>query len=285
MSILVGGVRGPWLKMTDWTPEDIPWDRFQPDLVDPDLVKLVKAASMVESNAPQYAAYLCNVFHNDPNFNVLAKEWAAAELQHGRMLGRWAALADPGFDYEKSFRTFTTGFHISADAEKSVRGSLAGELLARCVVETGTSSHYTALRQATREPVLQVLCGRIAADEFRHYKTFYELSKNFMLGEKLNFKERLRVVAGRVMESDDDELAYAYYAANQAGQPYKRMDSNRSYARRAYPLYPRALVDRMGAMLLKLLGIAPRGFVSRLLGFMGHRFLQQRAKKYARQGY
>jgi hypothetical protein len=271
--------------MTNWRPGDIPWGAFQPKLVDPDLVALVKAASMVESNAPQYAKYLCNVFHNDPDFNILATDWAAAEVQHGQTLGRWAALADPGFNYEKSFETFTAGFHIAADAERSVRGSLAGEMLARCVVETGTSSHYTAIRWATREPVLQYLCARIAADETRHYKTFYELSKRYMETEKLDLHERLRVVAGRVMESDDDELAYAYYAANKTGSSYCRKESNRSYARRAYPLYPRDLVDRMGAMLLQLIGLPPRGVLNRLLGFLGHRFLQGRAKAYARKGY
>ncbi len=51
-----------------WTLEDIPWDRFDPSKVDPDLLRLAKAASLVEYNGGDYAAYLCNVFPDDPEF-------------------------------------------------------------------------------------------------------------------------------------------------------------------------------------------------------------------------
>ena len=56
----------------------------------------------------------------------------------------------------------------------SIRGSKRGEMIARCVVESGTSSYYSAIRDATDEPVLKEIAGRIAADEYRHYKLFYE---------------------------------------------------------------------------------------------------------------
>ena len=56
----------------------------------------------------------------------------------------------------------------------SRRGSRAGELVARCVVEIGTSAYYTALREAAQEPVLQEICRHIAADELRHYRLFYK---------------------------------------------------------------------------------------------------------------
>ena len=57
----------------------------------------------------------------------------------------------------------------------SVRGSRRGEMIARCVVESGTSSLYSAIRDASEEPVLKEIAGRIAADEYRHYKLFYEI--------------------------------------------------------------------------------------------------------------
>ena len=52
---------------THWSVDDIPWDDFRADLVDKELVKIVKAAALVESNADDYASYLCNVFHGDPD--------------------------------------------------------------------------------------------------------------------------------------------------------------------------------------------------------------------------
>ena len=45
--------------------------------------------------------------------------------------------------------------------------------MARCVVESGTSSMYSALRDSTDEPVLKAICHRIAGDEFRHFRLFY----------------------------------------------------------------------------------------------------------------
>ncbi len=272
-----------WMTMSNWTPGDIAWDRFEPSLVDPDILKLVKAASMVEYNAREYAAYLSKVFAGDAAFQALALEWAESEVQHGQTLGRWAKLADRDFDHEASFKRFKDGFHVPVDAERSVRGSLTGELLARCVVETGTSSHYTAIREATREPVLRDLLARIAADELRHYKAFYELSKRYLEKERIGLAGRIRVVAGRVAESQDDELAYAYYAANGAEGPFDRKRYNRAYARRAYPLYQPYLVERICAMLFKIVGLRPHG---RLNGFVArrlHGFMQSQARRLAKQ--
>ena len=143
--------------MKHWTLDDIPWDRFDAARVDPEALRVVKAASMVESNGGDYATYLCNVFRDDPEFQLAARAWAEEEVQHGRALARWAALADPGFDFADSFKRFTDGYRLPLEAAGSVRGSRTGELVARCVVETGTSSFYTALKEATEEPVLKLI--------------------------------------------------------------------------------------------------------------------------------
>ena len=271
----------PWTAMKLWTPDDIPWHRFDRSRVDLDLVRLVKAASMVEHNAPDYATYLCNVFHDDPEFQKLAWAWAEEEVRHGRALGRWASLADPDFDFEARFKRYTEGFRVPIDVSESVRGSRTGELLARCVVETGTSSHYTAIRRATGEPVLHELCRRIAADELRHYKTFYELSKRYLAKEGIGLGNRLRVVAGRVIEIQDDELAYAYYAANGGEGPFNLKRSNQAYVRRAYPIYQPDIVERIIAMLFKIVGLKPHGRLNRFLGKRAHCFMQSRARRLA----
>ena len=146
-----------------WTLDDIPWQEFRADKVDPELLKVVKAASMVEFNGGDYATYLCNVFADDPEFQAAAKAWAEEEVQHGRALAKWARLADPSFDFEACFQRFTEGYRIPVEADSSVRGSRAGELVARCIVEVGTSSYYSALGEATDEPVLKAVCRNIAA--------------------------------------------------------------------------------------------------------------------------
>jgi len=141
--------------MSHWTLDDVPWQAFDPAKVDPETVRIVKAAGLVEFNGHEYVRYLCNVFNDDPAFQKEAENWGVEEVQHGAALGRWAALADPSFDFPAAFQRFIDGYKLQTDVTASVRGSRAGELIARCIVETGTSSYYTALAEATDEPVLK----------------------------------------------------------------------------------------------------------------------------------
>src|SRR5690348_8940046 len=140
--------------MGSWTLDDIPWGSFDRSRVDPDLLRIVKAASLVEYNGAAYANHLCRMFSDDPEFQAAAGRWGAEETQHGEALARWAALADPDFDFAAAFARFQAGYHVDFDADTSRRGSRSGEMIARCIVEIGTSSYYTALKEATAEPVL-----------------------------------------------------------------------------------------------------------------------------------
>jgi hypothetical protein len=270
--------------MKHWTLDDIPWDRFDASRVDPELVKIVKAASMVEGNGGDYAKYLCSVFHDDPEFQAVARSWGAEEIQHGLALGRWAAMADPSFDFEACFKRFTDGFPIEVDAAKSIRGSRAGELVARCIVETGTSSYYTALTEAAEEPVLKEICRNIAADEFRHYKLFYDHLKRYLEKERIGPWRRFLVAFGRLAESEDDELAYAYYAANEPHARYERKRFIRAYARRAYPVYKPRHVERGIGMVLKAIGLTANGRLKDFLSRWAYRFLRFRCQRLARAG-
>mgnify|MGYP005854477901 CR=1 FL=1 len=49
-----------------WTLDDIDWAAFDASKVDRDLLETVKAASLVEANAPDYVTYLKSVFEDDP---------------------------------------------------------------------------------------------------------------------------------------------------------------------------------------------------------------------------
>ena len=260
-----------------WTLSDIPWSEFDPSKVDADILKIVKAASMVEYNGADYAAYLCNVFAADPQFQAAAKNWAQEEIQHGAALAEWAHRADPSFDFDARFRRFVEGYRIPVEAEHSVRGSRAGELVARCIVEVGTSSYYTALAEATHEPVLKHICRRIAADELRHYKLFYGHLKRYLVKERIGRLRRFLVAAGRIGESEDDELAYAYYAANAENEPYDRKRWARAYLSRAFVCYRPDHVRRAVAMTFKAAGLKPHGRLARWTSAVSYRLLRMRA--------
>jgi len=268
--------------MGAWTLDDIPWHRFDPARVDAGLVSIAKAASLVEHNGAAYARHLCLVFADDPEFQQTARQWGEEEVQHGRALARWATLADPRFDFDAAFARFQDGFRIDFDSDRSRRGSRSGEMVARCVVEIGTSSYYTALREAAREPVLQEICRRIAADELRHYRLFYKQLERCLGRERLGRMGRLRVAVGRIAESEDDELAYAYHAANQPDRPYDRRQCSRAYAGRVLALYRPHHVERGVAMVLKAVGLTPNGRLGLVVSGLAWRAMRYRAARLAK---
>ncbi len=243
-----------------WGLDDVDWRGFQADKVDADLLAIVKTAAIVEANAADYVTYLEGVFEGDAAFCAAARQWGAEERQHGAALARWARLADPQFDFDLALATFRGCFHIPPGDGGSIRGSRAGELVARQVVETGTSSFYSAIRDAAREPVLAEIAGRIAADEFRHYKLFADHARRY---PPLGRAEAAKVAVGRFAEASDEELGWAWYAAVLAARQPSTTPDPRAYARRynalVARLYRRRHVESGVRMLLRAVGLRPRG--------------------------
>lgn len=251
-----------------WTLDDIDWGAFRPDLVAPQFLAIAKTASVVEHNGNHYADYLYKVFPDDAELREAIKYWALEEVQHGQALGKWAEMADSHFSFDQAFKDFADGYKLPMDIDASVRGSRAGELIARCIVETGTSSFYTAIADQCEEPVLKQISRKIAADEFRHYKLFYDYLKPYQEKEKLSKWERFKIVFGRIAESSDDELSYAYYISNRKEGAYSRKKAAKEYADLTYSLYRPHHVEKVVSMAMKPAGFKPQGLLSRLFIFM-----------------
>jgi len=266
-----------------WGPDDIAWDRFDPAGVEPWMVDAIKSAALVEYNAPDYVSYLKRIFP-DPNFHPTIEQWGREESQHGKVLGRWAEMADPNFKLEEAFARFRAGYrpaHFESDDTTSVRGSVRGEMIARCVVESGTSSYYTAIKEATAEPVLQEIAGRIAADEFRHYRLFYETLKTRQEPD-LPFWRKLTIALGRITEADDDEISYSHYCATVpadqiAAKPYDRRTSSRSQFGLTLRIYRKRHIQKLTQMIAKAVGADPQGGVVKLAGAAIWQLLRMRA--------
>jgi len=253
--------------VTNWTLSDINWAAFDAARVDRDVLSAVKAAALVEYNSRDYVAYLKRVFDAGSPIVAHLEQWGEEEAQHGLALGRWAEMADPAFDFHKAFARFQAGYSLPQSNKVSVRGSRSGELISRCVVESGTSSYYTAMKEATEEPVLAEIAGLIAADEFRHYQLFYTNLQTCLAEERLPLWTRARVALGRFLEAEDDELAYAYYCANveEGTAEYHRKTYSKAYERVALNLYRRKHFQRMVAMALKAVGLNPNGWFAETL--------------------
>jgi rubrerythrin len=266
-----------------WTLDDIPWDRFDASKAEPWMITAIKGAALVEFNAPDYVSYLKRVFH-DAKTQALIEQWGKEESQHGRALGRWAEMADPTFNLKETFERFREGYrpiHFTGAEEGSIRGSKRGEMISRCVVESGTSSYYSAIRDTADEPVLKEIAGRIAADEYRHYKLFYE-TMNAQDEKDLPFWKKLIVAVGRINESDDDELSYAYYCAAvsksaEAATPYVRAQYAKASYKTILRIYHRHHVQKLTQMVSKAVGADPQGRLTKAAGGLLWRMLRVRA--------
>ena len=268
-----------------WSLDDVAWERFDASKVDPWMLTAIKAAALVEFNAPDYVTYLKRVFKDaGPEMLAAIEEWGREENQHGRALGRWAELADPTFKLDETFARFHQGYrpeHFAQAGDVSVRGSRRGEMIARCVVESGTSTYYTAIKEATGEPVLKEIAGRIAADEFRHYKLFFETFHK-QDERDLPLWQKARIALGRVAESDDDELAYAYYCASvprdrEMVLPYDRARSANATFWTLLRIYRRHHIVRLAQMVLKAVGLNPQGPLAKAAGGLMWQLFRVRA--------
>ena len=268
-----------------WTLDEVHWDWFDPSRVDPRLLAAVKAAALVEYNAPDYVNYLKRVFAGASAETIASIElWGVEESQHGKALGRYAEMADPSFKLEEAFARFRGGYKVPyfhGDGTESVRGSRRGEMISRCVVESGTSSYYSAMRDASEEPLLREIAGRIAADEYRHYKLFYD-TLHAQPEPDLGFFKKLWIAVGRVRESDDDELAFAYYCANvkpeeEASKPYDRKIYSQISSANGAAIYNRKHIQKLVQMVVKAIGADPHGWLAELAGSLVWRRLQKNA--------
>ena len=272
--------------MSRWTLDDIEWDRIDGSAVDADLLAVVKTAALVEANAADYVTYLSDVFAGDAAFLAAIEGWGREEEQHGAALGRWAGLADPGFDFAAALAAFRANYQIPQNVTQSIRGSRTGELVARQVVETGTSSFYSAIRDATDEPVLKAIASRIAADEFAHYRLFQTHFARYHAVAPLPLPTRLHVAATRFAEAEDDELGQAWFAANvlphDRHADYAARDYPHEYWRRAVQLYRRPHIDNAVRMMLRAVALRPNGALFRMGSAAIWRLTQWRASMLAK---
>ena len=265
-----------------WNLDDIQWQRLVPEAVDAGLLAAVKTAALVEANSVDYVTYLHNVFAGDSNFLDAVSRWGDEEAQHGAALGRWTELIDPSFNFDACLARFREGYRIPIDTSHSIRGSAAGELLARCVVESGTCSFYAAMRDYTREPVLRQICHRITQDEAHHYRLFKTHYARYAERARIGLLGRVKIALGRVGETNDDELAYAYYCANLgAGDdvpPYDRLRCAGAAQGLANRMYRIAHVRALVHMIANALGLKPGRRSIRVSGRLGWWWLQVRAR-------
>jgi len=245
-----------------WSMEAIRYRDIARDAVEDDtlLFQIVASASFVEITSDLYTENLIEYFRDDPELvDWLAHHWEPEELQHGAALKRYVETVWPDFDWQRAYVGFFAEYSRCCSLE-NLAPTRALEMVARCVVETGTASFYRMLAEAAPEPILRQIAGNIAADEVRHYKNFYYFFRRYRASEHPGRTAVLKTLWDRAQEVDTEDAYIAFkhvFLVSNPGAEFRPADYEtfragvRRIGRTYFP-YGMAL-----KMFLKPLNLAP----------------------------
>src|SRR6185437_7119457 len=256
-SVVKGRVGG-----ADWSVEDIAYDSIDASLIhdNTELFYLLAAASFVEITSDLYTKNLIEFFQGDAEIeNWLANFWEHEEVQHGMALKRYVQAVWPEFEWEGAYRGFFNEYGRACTMD-ALAENHALEMVARCVVEPGTSSFYRTLSEAAPEPVLKQITANISSDEVRHYKHFYRYFRDYNDRERPGRVAILRQLWKRStdVQAEDAYIAFKHvFLVRNPGEPFTQETydafraSFRRIGRAAFP-YEMAV-----KMILKPLDLSP----------------------------
>ncbi|UDG82482.1 ferritin-like domain-containing protein [Candidatus Vallotia cooleyia] len=194
-----------------WRIEDIDLSRIDRSCaaINEDLLLLLCAASFIESGSDLYTSNLSTFFDGDQEvFGWLNQHWEHEELQHGRALKAYINYVWPEFDWNLAFERFFDEYSKTCSIE-GLEKTRALEMVARCVVETGTATLYRAINEFSDELVLREITNNICTDEVRHYKYFFRFFKKY---NQIEDNSRFTVLGALIrrmkeIKNEDSEIA------------------------------------------------------------------------------
>lgn len=210
-----------------WDYRDLPYERINTESMagEEAMLYFLATASFVEITTDIYTRNLIEYFAGDEEVEQwLADGWEPEEMQHGHALKRYVQTAWPDFDWEAAYDAFIAEYRECCQAE-FLGPTPALEMARRCVVETGTCSYYTMIRNLSPCPVLRELSGNIRTDEAGHYKHFHDYFKRYRQAEKPSRTAITKALWGRIREIDGEDayLAYKYvWKARHPDEAFKR---------------------------------------------------------------
>lgn len=204
-------------KTQHWRLEDIDFSAIQTELVhdNPFLFLTLACASFVEILAETYADNLIQHYQGDAEItDWLRNNWQRDEVRHGQALKAYVQAVWPRFNWEKAYQAFHVQYSALCTVEQ-LEQHKALELIARCVVETGTSSFYRALQSYAQEPVLRQLLGKIKSDETTHYAHFRRYFESYNRQEKHRLSVIIATIWRRLRDirSQDAYIAFKHVQA------------------------------------------------------------------------
>ncbi|MBC7489475.1 MAG: ferritin-like domain-containing protein [Glaciimonas sp.] len=199
------------LRAPQWTIANLAFSTIDIDKTrtDENLFYLAACASFVESGSDLYTQNLIAYYGDDPEIvDWLTHHWEVEELQHGNALQAYIAHVWPEFNWQLAYNDFLEEYAHYCKVEL-LETSKALEMVARCVVETGTATFYQALARSTDEPIMHDLANRIANDEVNHYKHFFRYFRRLRQKECLSRRHIFGALSRRAMEIKTEDTACA----------------------------------------------------------------------------
>jgi rubrerythrin len=246
----------------DWSVDEIDYAKVDREIMrdETGLFYIIASASFIEITSDLYTKNLIEFYDGDDQISDwLANYWEREEVQHGIALKRYVQAAWPDFDWEKAYQGFFDEYSRVCNLE-NLAENRSLEMVARCVVETGTASFYKTLADASPDPVLKEIASNISSDEVRHYKYFYHYFLHYRDRERPSRMQILRQLwrRGAGVKSEDAYIAFKHtFIVRHPDEAYtdaeydKFRASFRRIGRKAFP-YEMAV-----KMILKPLGLSP----------------------------
>src|SRR5262245_27517384 len=198
--------RGGNTDAVHWTIGDLDLSRIEHESVRDDWFTyyLVAGASFIETAADVYTNNLVHHFPDPVARDWLAKRWQPEELRHGKALRAYVEAVWPDLDWEQGYAGFLEEYSLLCTMDQ-LEDSRTLEMAARCVVETGTATFYTAVQACAREPVLERLAGLIRREEVRHYNYFRSFHQAYQAEERVARWSVLRALYKRFTEAEQED--------------------------------------------------------------------------------
>ncbi len=208
-----------------WSVGEIDFASIDPSLIydNSELFYLLAAASFVEITSDLYTKNLIEFYRGNSEIeDWLANYWEHEEVQHGAALKRYVEAVWREFDWDRAYRGFFEEYGRECTME-NLAENRSLEMVARCVVETGTSSFYRTLSEASPEPVLKKILANISSDEVRHYKHFYRYFLDYRDRERPSRVSILRQLWKRStdVKAEDAYIAFKHvFLERNPGEPF-----------------------------------------------------------------
>jgi rubrerythrin len=210
-------------KRKSWRLQDIAFNAIDATSVRDDefLFLTLTSASFVEILAETYSQNLIEYFGDNSEItHWLQKYWRQEEVQHGRALKRYVQTVWPKFDWNGAYDAFRAEYSALCTVEQ-LEPCHALELVARCVVETGTSTFYRAVQDYVSEPVLHQLLGNIQADETGHYRQFRHFLSTYSASDPQSAWAVIATIWRRMREVRGQDAYIAFKHVHAGRHPNK----------------------------------------------------------------